>query len=40
MAKLKAALPQAPDWKRRGSSITRTFQSKDFKLARRFDRLF
>lgn len=33
---IKAALGKVPDWKRKGSTITRTFQFKDFPAAVKF----
>jgi len=35
-AKIKKALASVPDWKRKGSEITRTYQFKDFPAAIRF----
>jgi 4a-hydroxytetrahydrobiopterin dehydratase len=35
-AQIKTALQTAPDWKRQGSTITRTFQFKDFPMAIKF----
>lgn len=34
--RIKTALASVPDWKRRGSTITRTFQFKDFPAAIKF----
>lgn len=33
---IKAALAAAPEWKRKGAAITRTFQFKDFPAAIKF----
>ena len=33
---IKTALKSAPDWKRKGAAITRTFQCKDFPAAIKF----
>ncbi|MEK7780936.1 MAG: 4a-hydroxytetrahydrobiopterin dehydratase [Verrucomicrobiota bacterium] len=33
---IKAALPTVPDWKKRGATITRTFEFKDFPAAIKF----
>ena len=35
-AQIKTALPSVPDWKKKGSSITRTYQFKDFPAAIKF----
>ncbi len=35
-AQIKTALAGLPDWKKQGSSITRTFQFKDFPAAIKF----
>jgi 4a-hydroxytetrahydrobiopterin dehydratase len=35
-AQIKTALPSVPDWKKRGSTITRTFVFKDFPAAIKF----
>ena len=35
-AQIKTALTGLPDWKKQGSSITRTFQFKDFPAAIKF----
>ena len=35
-AQIKAALLKVPEWKRRGATISRTFQFKDFVAAIRF----
>lgn len=36
VSQIKAALAKSPDWKKRGASITRTFQFKDFVAAIKF----
>lgn len=33
---IKTALPTVPDWKKRGTTITRTFEFKDFPAAIKF----
>lgn len=35
-SKIKTALKTVPDWKKKGSTITRTFQFKDFPKAIKF----
>ena len=35
-SQIKTALPTVPDWKKKGSAITRTFQFKDFLTAIKF----
>jgi 4a-hydroxytetrahydrobiopterin dehydratase len=35
-SQISAALPKVPDWKRRGATISRTFQFKDFVAAIKF----
>ncbi len=35
-AQIKSALPSVPEWKRKGGTITRTFQFKDFPAAIKF----
>ena len=35
-SQIKTALAKVPDWKKRGSTITRTFQFKDFVAAIKF----
>jgi 4a-hydroxytetrahydrobiopterin dehydratase len=35
-SQIKAVLLKAPDWKKRGATITRTFQFKDFVAAMKF----
>jgi 4a-hydroxytetrahydrobiopterin dehydratase len=35
-AQIKTALTSVPDWKKKGASITRTFQFKDFPAAIKF----
>ncbi len=35
-AQIKAALPTVPQWRRKASVITRTFEFKDFLLAMKF----
>lgn len=35
-AQIKTALASVPDWKKKGASITRTFQFKDFPAAIKF----
>ena len=37
-AKIKAALATAPDWKKQGATIARTYQFKDFPAAIKFVR--
>jgi len=36
LAQIKTALPSVPDWKKKGSAITRTYQFKDFPAAIKF----
>ena len=35
-SQIKAALPKVPEWKKRGDTIARTFQFKDFVVAVKF----
>jgi 4a-hydroxytetrahydrobiopterin dehydratase len=35
-SELKAALPKVPEWKRKGVTISRTFEFKDFAAALKF----
>jgi 4a-hydroxytetrahydrobiopterin dehydratase len=35
-SQIKTALKTVPDWKKKGSTITRTFQFKDFPMAIKF----
>ena len=35
-SQIKTALKAVPDWKKKGSTITRTFQFKDFPMAIKF----
>ena len=35
-SQIKTALKTAPDWKKKGATITRTFQFKDFPMAIKF----